>query len=127
MEGPRAWVIRVVLQNNVSRLPRRIGSLDQLRIAALRVLLVGDYAIPSSMTLGEHVEIVPVEMHGVGGYELVVDYDAHRRIGAEIVNSPFGRVGEIAGVGEGEDRVARWRLAFGINGRGASRVGYPHL
>ena len=66
MEGPRARVVGVVLQNDVCRV-RGSAALDQLRISALRVYLVGDNAVPFPETLGEHVEVVAVEMHGVGG------------------------------------------------------------
>ena len=38
------------------------------------------------------------------GEELVVDYEAHGGVGAEVVDGPLGvRVGEIACVGVGED------------------------
>lgn len=76
MEGPRAWVVRVVLQDDVPGLAGCVGTLDQLRVATLRVLLVGDFTVPRSLTLCEHVEVVAVEMHGVGGNEIVVDYKA---------------------------------------------------
>ena len=66
MEGPRARVVGVVLQDDVCRV-RGSAALDQLRVAALRVLLVRDDSVPFPETLGEHVEIVAVEMHGVGG------------------------------------------------------------
>ena len=66
MEGPRAGIIGEVLQDNVCR-PGRGATLDQLRIAALRIRLVGDFSIPFAETLGEHVEVVAVQMHGVGG------------------------------------------------------------
>ena len=41
------------------------------------------------------------------GEEGVVDYEADGGVGVEVVDGPFGvRVGEVAGVGEGEDGVA---------------------
>ena len=66
MEGPRARVVGVVLQNNVCRV-RWSAALDQLCVTALRVFLVRDDSVPFSETLGEHVEIMSVKMHGVGG------------------------------------------------------------
>lgn len=66
MEGPRAGVIGVVLQDNVCRVGRG-APLDQLRITALRIRLVGDLTIPLSEALSEHVEVVTVQMHRVGG------------------------------------------------------------
>lgn len=95
MEGPRAGVIGVVLQDNVCRVGWG-ATLDQLRIAALRVRLVGDLTVPLSEALGEHVEVVPVQMHGVGRYECVVDYEAHGGVGAEVMDGPVFGVGEVA-------------------------------
>ena len=78
-----------------------------MRVAALRVFLVRDDAVPFPKSFGEHVEIVAVEMHGVGGEECVVDYEADGGVGVEVVDGPFGVwVGEIACIGEREDRVA---------------------
>lgn len=76
VEGPRAWIICVVLQNNVCW-SRCTASLDQLCIATLRVLWVSDDAIPGSEALSEHVEIVAVEMHGMGSWKCIVNYEAH--------------------------------------------------
>ena len=66
MERPRARIIGVVLQHDVGRV-RGSAALDELRVAALRVFLVRDDAVPFAEALGEDVEIVAVEMHGVGG------------------------------------------------------------
>ena len=85
MERPGARVVRVVLQNNV-RGVRGGTALHQLCVAALRVLRVGDLAVPGSETLGENVEVVAVEVHGVGCEEFVVDYQAHGGVGAEVVD-----------------------------------------
>lgn len=75
-----------------------------MRIAALRVLRVSDDAVPGSKAIGEHVEVVAVEMHGVGGREFIVDYETHGGVGIEVVNLPVGvGVGEIASIREGED------------------------
>lgn len=106
VEGPRAGVVGVVLQDDVGRVRRVGGALDELGVAALRVLRVGDDAVPGAETLGEHVEVVAVEMHGVGRDEGVVDYEADGGVGVEVVDCPVGRVGEVAGVGEGQDWVA---------------------
>ncbi len=101
MEGPGARVIGVVLQNNVRRV-RWGTTLEELGVTALRVFRVGDLPVPCPETLGEHVEVVAVEMHRMGRQELIVDYEAHRGVGAEVVDGPFGvRVGEIACVRKG--------------------------
>ena len=65
-----------------------------------------DDAIPLSETFGKHVEVVAVEMHGVGSYECVIDNKTHRRVGAEVIGVPDIWVREIARVCKGEDRVA---------------------
>ena len=106
MEGPRTGVIGVVLQDNVCRVGRA-ATLDQLRIAALRICLVGDLTIPRSETLGEHVEVVTVQMHGVGRYECVVDYETHGGVGAEVMGRPVFGVGEVARVSERKDGVTK--------------------
>ena len=106
MEGPGAWVIGVVLQNNVRRV-RWGTTLEELGVTALRVFRVGDLAVPCPETLGEHVEVVAVQMHGMRCQELIVDYEANRGVGAEVVDGPFGvRVGEIACIRERQDGVA---------------------
>ena len=122
VEGPRARVVRVVLQDDVGRV-RGVAVLDELGVAALRVLRVGDAAVPGADALGEHVEVVAVEVHGVGGVELVVDDEAHGGVGAEVEDGPFGvvRVGDVACVGEGEDGVAidrGWMLVEMLTGGG---------
>lgn len=99
MEGPSAWIIRLVLQDNVSRFRHRATS-DQLRIATLRVLRVGDDAVPFSGTLGEHVEVVAVKVHGMGCQECIVDHETHGGVGVEVVDIPVRvGVGEIACIG----------------------------
>ena len=106
MERPGAGIIRVVLQDNVSRV-RGTTTWNQLGIAALCVLRVRDLTVPGSETFGEDLEVVAVEMHRVGSYELVVDHEAHGGVCAKVVDLPIGiRVGEITRIREREDRVA---------------------
>ena len=65
---------------------------------------VSDNAVPGSKALGEHVEVVTVEMHGMGGREVIIDYEAHGGVGIEVVDLPIGvGVGEIPSIGEGEN------------------------
>lgn len=111
MERPHAGVVGVVLQHDVSR--RSGGArLDELYVATLGVLLVGDGAVPGADALGEDVEIVAVQMHGVGGREFVLDDDADGGVVAEVVGVPLRvvGVGDVALVGEDEHWVAGgWR------------------
>lgn len=75
-------------------------------IATLRILRMSDISIPGSCTFSEHVEVVAMKMHGVGGDEFVVDYEAHGGVGAEVVHIIIGGVGEVACIREREDGVA---------------------
>ena len=113
MEGPGAWVVGVVLQHNVRGGTVGLGALDKLGVAALGVGSVGNgLAVPFAVTFGEDVEIVAVQMHGVGGDEVVVDDEADGGVGAKVINVPFGGIGEVARVGEGEDGVASGGCQF---------------
>lgn len=65
---------------------------------------VSDDAVPGSKAIGQHVEVVAVEMHGVGSREVIIDYEAHGGVGIEVVDLPIGvGVREIASVGEREN------------------------
>ena len=74
MERPHARVVGVVLQHDV---PGRARSarLHNLYVATLSVGLVDDFAVPGPHALGQDVEIMSVDMNGVGGRELVLDDD----------------------------------------------------
>ena len=106
MERPHARVVCVVLQHEVAGVGGA-ATLDDLHVAALCIGLVRDGAVPLADALGEDVEVVPVEMHGVGGAEFVFDDQAHGGVVFEVVDVPFGvvGVGGVALVGEDEDRM----------------------
>ena len=73
MERPDARIIGLVLQNDIARVSSCAWA-DELHVAALGVLLVNDGAVPETVAFGEDVEVVAVEVHGVGGeLEFVVD------------------------------------------------------
>lgn len=114
MERPNARIVSIVLQHDVPGSGRR-ARLDELHVAALGVSLVDDGAVPSSDSFCKDVEVVAVQMHGVGGGEFVLDDQADRRVVAEIVGVPLRvvGVGDVALVGEDEHGVAgRWRLVM---------------
>ena len=69
-----------------------------------------DGAVPGADALGKDVEIVPVEMHGVCGGEVVLKDDPYRGISAEVVDVPLRviGIGGVALVGKDEERVAIW-------------------
>ncbi len=106
MEGTDPRVIGLVLDDEVARLAT-VGAagLEQLDVAPLRVLDVLHGAVPGADAFGEDVEVVSVEVHGVGGGEVVADDDADGGVGAEVVDVPLGveGVGEVALVGEDEE------------------------
>ena len=106
MERPHARIVRVILEHDIAR---RASSarLNDLHIATLGICLVNDCAVPGSDALGQDVEIVAVEMHGVGGWELVLDDDTDGAVGSEVVDVPLGVKGirDVALIGEDEDRV----------------------
>ena len=81
--------------------------MHDLDVAALGVVLVGDLAVPGARAFGEDVEIMPVQMHGVGSGKFVMDDDADGGVVAEVVDVPLGvvGVGEVAAVGKHEDGV----------------------
>ena len=56
---------------------------------------MGDNPIPGSCTFSEHIEVVAVKMHWVGGWKFVVDYEAHGGVGAKVVDVPIRGVGEV--------------------------------
>lgn len=107
MERPHARIVREILQHDIPRSGRRAG-LHELHVAALRVGLVHDGAVPGSDAFGQDVEVVSVEMHGVRGREGVFDDDADGGVGAEVVGVPLRvvGVGDVALVREDEHRVA---------------------
>ena len=113
VEGPDARVVGEVLQDDVAR--RGGGArLDELDVAALGVLLMDDGAVPGADALGQDVEVVPVQVHRVGGPELVLDDEPDGRVVAKVVGVPLRveGVGDVALVGEDEHGVAGgWRLA----------------
>lgn len=115
MERPHARVVGLILQHDIAK------RLHELHVAALGVGLVDDLAVPSADALGQDVEIVTMEMHGVGGREVVVDDDADGAVVPKVVDVPFGieGVGEVALVGQDEDGVALggWGLAMARFGR----------
>ena len=95
MERPDAWIIGLVLQDNVAWFGEGDGLSEDLYVAALGVLLMGYRAVPETGAFGEDVEVVAVEMHGVGGeWKEVVNDQTDGRVGAEIVDVPLGVEGE---------------------------------
>lgn len=73
MERPDAGIISFVLQNDVAGVSRCAWA-DKLHVAALGVPLVNDGAVPETVAFGKDVEVVAVEVHGVGGeLEFVID------------------------------------------------------
>ncbi len=79
-----------------------------MHVTALGVLLIGDLAVPETGAFGEDVEVVAVEVHGMGGREEVINDQTDRGIGTKVVYVPFGveGEGEVALLAESEEGVA---------------------
>jgi len=100
MEGPDPRVIGVDLPDDVA--VRR----EHLHVAPLWIGGVGDgLAVPVTGPFVQDEHVVAVEMHGMGDGGGVVDDDADRRVGAEVLDVPFGGIGEVALIGEEEHGV----------------------
>lgn len=77
-----------------------------MRVATLRILRVRDFAVPGADAGGEDLEVVAVEVHGVGGREAdTVQADAHAAVVAPIVHCAHGCVRGGAELGLEEERV----------------------
>ena len=126
VERPHARVVGDVLQHDVAR-GGGGARLDDLDVAALGVLLVDDGAVPGADALGQDVEVVPVQVHGVGGRELVLDDEPDGRVVPEVVGVPLRveGVGDVALVGEDEHGVAGgWRSVVRGFGTGVVEMTY---
>ena len=102
MKRPRPWIISIKLNDQMSK-RRKI-----LRIPSLRILRSHDRdAIPRARSVMENVEIVTVQVHGVGTAVVVVDYNADGCVGLEVYDVPFWivRVGIILLLSKEENGV----------------------
>lgn len=88
MQRPHARVVGVVLDDDEAGGGPRAG-LDELHVPALRVGRVHNGTVPCANAFRENVEVVSVQMHGVGGAAVVFDDDAHAVVGAEVVDIPL--------------------------------------
>lgn len=98
VERPSTRIILIDLNNKVST------SAHHLRIATLWVRSIDDgCSVPCSGSLGQNPKIVAVEMHRMCCKAWILDVDADRSIGTEIVAIPVGRVGIVAHLGKEQD------------------------
>ena len=84
-------------------------------ITTLGVLDMLDASIPGAHAFGQDVEVVPVQVHGMGNWKGVADNDADRGVCTEVVDVPLGvvRVRSVARVGKQEN----WMIIIGAEGR----------
>jgi len=76
-----------------------------LHISTLGIAGVRDSgSVPNSATDMHDLHVVAVEMHGMGDWCGIVDYDADGGVAAEVFDVPFWLVGEVYGECE-EDKV----------------------
>ena len=112
MQRPDTRVISLELHHQMAHVAMICISLPQdLCVASGRIIKVARSAIPGPGALGQNEEIVPVEMHGVGGVcggDEVGHVDADIGEVGGVVDVPLGvvGVGEVAAVGFEEDGVA---------------------
>lgn len=102
VERPHPRIRQVDLQHDVAE--RR----HNLRVPALRVGGVGDGAVPLAGALGKDVEVVAVDVHGVGGTVDAFGFDdeADGRVAVHVVELAFGGLaGDIAGLGDESGRM----------------------
>ena len=88
MQRPHAGVVGVDLDDKIAGRVRR--ALQELHIAPLRVLRVGDRSVPGAEAFRQDPEVVAVEVHGVRERGAVADDEADGGVGAEVVNVPLG-------------------------------------
>lgn len=126
MQRPHPRIIRLELHHQMAR-PRRPRLAHHLRIPSLRVRRVPRAPIPHAVALGQHEEIVTVQMHrvrGVCGGDGISHVDADIGGFAGVVDVPLFGVGEVALVGFKQDGVAEvervWirYFAFDVEGGG---------
>ena len=117
MEGPNARIIRIVLNDHIGRNnPSTIicRRLQYVGIPSRRIRRINHFIdIIAAETLVDDKEVVPVEMHGMGGVA-VVDIVVHDNADGgglfEVVEVPF-RVegkGDVSFVNFAEDGVTRF-------------------
>ncbi len=106
MERPHARIVGLILQDKIPR-GSSAAPLHYLHVTTLSVLLIDDDSIPRSHTFGEDVEVVPVEMHGMGSSEFVLHDEADGGVVAKVVDVPLRvlGVGRVALVCEEKDRM----------------------
>ncbi len=93
MERPHARIGAVVLHDDI---PIR---LQHLHIPPLRVSTIHNAPVPEAQAFIQHVHVVAVQMHRVGGRRSVFDNQAHRGGIPRIVDVPFRVIG-VGGVAD---------------------------
>lgn len=105
VQGPDAGVVLAPLQHEIAGDQGGARRHDE-DVAALRVGGADDGTVPFAEADGEHLRVVAVEVHGVGGVVVVVDDSAD---GGGVARVPCvaggGGGGRVVGQGVGEERV----------------------
>lgn len=121
VEGPHARVGGVELHDNVP------AGLDLLHVAALRVVGVGDGAVPGEAgARGQHVHVVAVQVDRVRRGAVVADDHAHAAVGPQVAHVGERVKGQVARVGLQQGRVVvvdAGRLVVKVPERHARGVG----
>jgi len=100
MKRPDAGVVEAVLHYEVPTCAH------ELHVSTLRVVGVDDAtAVPVTCAFGQDLHVVTVQMHWVRSWGGVVDHDTHGGIGAEVLDVPFIRIGEVTLLGKQKNGV----------------------
>lgn len=95
MQRPNPRIVRHKLHHKKPR-RRRTTRAQKLHVSSLRIFRIRHAAVPNPAALGEHPEVVSVQMHRMNERGAIVQHDAHGGVGAEVVNVPLG----VTGVGD---------------------------
>ena len=112
MQRPDPRIISLELHHQMAHATMiRISLPQDVCVASGRINKAGQSAIPNPGAFGQNEEIMPMQMHGVGGVcgvDEVGHVDADVPGGLGVVDVPLGvvGVGDVATVGFKEDGVA---------------------
>jgi hypothetical protein len=67
MENVDRGVVKFDLKDGIGASAVCLGLLEELHVTTLGVAGVGDRSVPGSETFGKNLEVVAVQMHGMGG------------------------------------------------------------
>jgi len=110
MRRPDCRVVLLKLEHDIGRNCGALCRLHELDISPLCIGWVNDRAVPVAKALGEDVKVVTMYVDGVSAESEEVPEDkADRRVGAEVIDVPFGWEGQVACI----DIIQHWAIVDG--------------